>query len=179
MHTTRKEKKATKSREQDMLSDIENLDIMLRENSLKREGSESSNLGRRPESPSYDTLMNQSVQSHSNSREAEIRSYARNGHSMREFDSNGEFNRFSGELNQRIFQGMGDFMSSVSSQIQRVINEATNDQILPQIQATLKTGQGQIPERRWEIPARRQGFCSEEAIDSRFRSSCRDECNRF
>ena len=37
MPTTRKQKKARKSREQDMLSDIENLDIMLGGNSLDRE----------------------------------------------------------------------------------------------------------------------------------------------
>ena len=45
-------------------------------------------------------------------------------------------------------------MSSVSSQIQRALNETKNDQILPQIQATLRSGPGQAPERRWEIPAR-------------------------
>ena len=76
------------------------------------------------------------------------------------------------------FQQMGDFTNTVSFQIQRVINEAINDQILPQIQATLRSGQGQVPERRQEIPARRQGFSSEEALNSRFRSSSRDECNR-
>ena len=44
MPTTRKQKKAGKSREQEMLSYIENLDIMLGGNSLEREESESSNL---------------------------------------------------------------------------------------------------------------------------------------
>ena len=57
---------------------------------------------------------------------------------------------------------MGDFLSTVSSQIQRVINEAINDQILSQIQATLRSGRGRMPERRWEVPAGRQGFSSEE-----------------
>ena len=87
-----------------MLSDIENLDIMLVGNNIEREESESSNLGRRLESPSYTALINQNVQLHSNSREAEIRSYAQNGHSVRESDSNSEFNRLSGKLNQRISQ---------------------------------------------------------------------------
>ena len=73
---------------------------------------------------------------------------------------------------------MGDLMSTVSCQIQRAINEAINDQILPQIQATLRSGQGQISERRWEVPARRQGFSSEEALNRKCRSSSRDECNR-
>ena len=73
---------------------------------------------------------------------------------------------------------MDEFMSSVSSQIQGAINQEINDQILPQIQATLRSGQRQMPERRWETPASRQGFCFEEAIDRRFRSSSRDECNK-
>ena len=45
---------------------------------------------------------------------------------------------------------MGDFMSSVSSQIQRPINEAISDPILPQIQATLRSGQGPMPEEDWK-----------------------------
>ena len=69
-------------------------------------------------------------------------------------------------------------MSSVSSEIQRAINEAIKNQILDQIQATLRSGQGQMTERRWKIPAIRPGFSSEEALDRRFRSSSRDECNR-
>ena len=59
MPTTRKQKKARKSREAEMLSNIENLDIMLSGNPLEREESEESNFGRMPENPSYDTLMNQ------------------------------------------------------------------------------------------------------------------------
>ena len=90
MPTTRKQKKARKSLEQDMLCDKVNLDIMLGGNSLDREESISSNFGRRPESPSYGNLLNQSGQSHSNSREAEIRSYAQNSHSAREVDSGSE-----------------------------------------------------------------------------------------
>ena len=58
MPTTREQKKARKSREQDMLSDVENLDIMLGGNSLDREESVSGNLGRRPEFPNYGNLLN-------------------------------------------------------------------------------------------------------------------------
>ena len=46
MSTTRKEKKARKSRGAEMLSDIENLDIMLRGNQLEREESEYDNSSR-------------------------------------------------------------------------------------------------------------------------------------
>ena len=131
-----------------MLSDIENLDIMIGGNSLDREESLYRNLGKRPESSSYENLLNQNGQSHSNSREAEIRSCAQIGHSAREADVDSEFSRLSGELNQRFSQEMGDLMSTVSSHIQRAINEAINDQILPQIQATLRSGQGEVPEKR-------------------------------
>ena len=84
----------------------------------------------------------------------------------------------SGKLNQRITQEMSDLISSVSSQIRRAINEAINEQVLPQIQATLKSGQVQIPNRRWEVPARRPGCRSAEALNCIFRSSSRDELPR-
>ena len=58
-----------------MLSDIENLDVMLGGNHLESEESETSNHGRRLESPSFDTLLNQNGNSDPYSRETEIRSY--------------------------------------------------------------------------------------------------------
>ena len=174
----KKQKKARKSRKQDMLPDIENSDITRGGNSLDRDESLYSNLGRRPESSSYGNLLNQNGQSHSKSPEAEIRSYAPNGHSARRIDSSSEYNIISGELNQRFSQAMEDFMSTVSSQIQRAIDEAISDQILPQIQAALRSGHRQMPERRWVIPARKKGFSSEEALNRRFRRISRNECNR-
>ena len=130
MPTTRKQKtRARKSREADMLSDSENLDIMLSSNRLEREESEF--------------------------REDEIRCYAGNGRNSRDVDSCSEINKLSGELNQRITQEMNDLMSSVSSEIQRAISEAINEQVLPQIQPTSRSRQGQLPDRRWEVPGRR------------------------
>ena len=85
----------------------------------------------------------------------------------------------SGELNQRITQEMGNFMNSVSSQIQRALNEARSDQILSRIQATLNSGQGRMPERRWEVPVRGQGCRFEEAFDRRSRSNSRYDFPRF
>ena len=102
MPTTRKQKKASKSREVDMLSDIENLEVMLGGNHLARDESEISNHGSRPESPSYDTLLNQNGNSHHNSHETVNRTFAQNGQSSREADSGSEFNRLSGVLNRRI-----------------------------------------------------------------------------
>ena len=66
---------------------------------------------------------------------------------------------------------MNDLMSSVSTQIQRAINEAMNEQVLPQIQATLRFGPGQVPNRRSEVQARRPECRSEEVLNRNFRSS--------
>ena len=91
-----------------MLSDIENLDVILGGNHLERDESEISNYGRRPESRSYDTLLNRNSNSHPNSHETEIRTYVQSGQSSRESDSGSEFNRLPGELNQRITMEMSD-----------------------------------------------------------------------
>ena len=49
-------------------------------------------------------------------------------------------------------------MSSVSSEIQRAKREAINEHILPQIQASLRSGQGQVPHREWNVPAERPEY---------------------
>ena len=179
MPTTGKQKKTRKLREVDMLSDIENLDVMLGGNHSGRDEGEISNHDRRPESPSYDTLLNQNSNSPLNSHEAQIRTYAQKGQTSRDADSSSEFNRLSGDLNQRIIREVSHFMSTVSSQIQRAINEAISDQILPQIQVTLKSGQGHVPERRWENPAKIREYRSKEALDRGVRSDSRDEYYRL
>ena len=70
MPTTKKQKsKARKSKEADVLSDIENLDIMFGSNHLEREESNFSNSVHRPECPRYNALVNHDVSSHSNSRD--------------------------------------------------------------------------------------------------------------
>ena len=157
-----------------MLSDIANLNVMLGGNHLEMDDSETNNYGRRPKSPS-DTLLNQERNSHPNSHETETRTCAQNDQISREVDSGSEFNRLSGELNQRIIKEMNNSMITVKSRIQRATNEAISDQILPQIHATLTSGQGRMPQRRWEDPARRPEYRSEEALDSRFRSDSRVE----
>ena len=66
--------------------------------------------------------------SHSNSRENEIRDFAGHCHNSGGAESSSEFNRLSGKLNQRYTQEMNDLMSSVSWQFQRAISEAINEQ---------------------------------------------------
>ena len=73
---------------------------------------------------------------------------------------------------------MNGLICSVSTQIQRPKNEARSEQVLPQIQATLRTGQGQVPDRRWEVPARRPECRTEEVLKRKFRRSSRHELTR-
>ena len=49
---------------------------------------------------------------------------------------------------------MNDLMNCVSSQIQRAISEAMNEQALAQIQSTLRYEQGQQPGEGWNVPVR-------------------------
>ena len=64
------------------------------------------------------------------------------------------------------------------TQIQRAISEAINEQVLPQTQATLRSGQGQVPCKGWNVPAERPEYGPEDAINRKFRSSYRDEFPR-
>ena len=164
MPTTRKQKKARKSREAEMLSDIENLDIMLGGSHFDRnERSESmySNQAGRPESLFEDELENEN--------ENEFPNPGNNGpspntelgqNSIRE-SSSVEINRLSSELNSRISREMDEMMNSVSVQIQRAINEAISSQILPQIQNAVMAGSGQLTKERWNVPAERPEGYSE------------------
>ena len=52
-------------------------------------------------------------------------------------------------------------MNSVSVQIQRAINEAISNQILPQIQNAVMAGSGQLTKERWNVPAERPEGYSE------------------
>ena len=67
--TGKQKRKARKSREAEMLSDLENMDIPLGSNHFQRDDSEFGNSARRPESPGYDTLVDHNTNSHSNSGE--------------------------------------------------------------------------------------------------------------
>ena len=103
------------------------------------EASEYGNHGKRPESPSYDTLLNQDSNSQPHSHETEIRTYVQNGHSSREVDSASEFNRLSGELNQKITKEMSELMSTVSSRIQRALRLLVSKYCLKKSQSEIRT----------------------------------------
>ena len=52
-------------------------------------------------------------------------------------------------------------MNSVSIQIQRALSEAINEQVLPQIQASLSSDFGQKPQKGWNVPTKRPEYRSE------------------
>ena len=160
MPTTRKQKKARKSREAEMLSDIENLDIMLGGNHFNRnERSESlnSNQARRPGSLFGDEFENEDGNRSSNPGNNGPGPNAELGQNSVRGSSNAEINRLSSELNSRISREM----NSVSVQIQRAISEAISNQVLPQIQNALMADSRHMTKERWNVPSERPEGYSE------------------
>ena len=147
-----------------MLSDLENLDIMLGENHFnrnERDGSVSSNFGRRPGSTSADELGNSGENRHSVTRDIDPGNNADYGRNSIGGNSSAEINKLSSELNSRLSRELDDMMCSVNSQIQRAINDAISNQVLPQIQSALSAGSGHMTQNRWDIPSERPEINSE------------------
>ena len=164
MPTTRKQKKARKSREAEMLSDIENLDIMLGGNHFdrnERNESVNSNQAGRPESLFGDEFGDENENEFPNPGNNGPSPNTELGHNSIRECSSVEINRLSSELNSRISREMDEMMNSVSVQIQRAINEAISSQILPQIQNAVMAGSGQLTKERWNVPAERPEGYSE------------------
>ena len=178
MPTTRKQKKTRKSRGLEILSDIENLDIMLGNNhfnGIERERSLDSNSARRRNSVVSDNQENEDESLYSNCRNNEPRTSADLGQNSAEANSLAEINRLSSELNSRISREMDDMLNNVSSQIQRAINEAINSQVLPQIQNAMMAGSVHETRRGWEVPAERPETDAEEQRNPNARTNCRNE----
>ena len=178
MPTTRKQKKARKSRGLEILSDIENLDIMLggdRYIGTERERSLDSNSVRRRESIMSNNLDNEGESLFSNCRNGEPRTSADLGQNSAEANSLAEINRLSSELNSRISREMDEMMNNVGTQIQRAINEAINSQVLPQIQNVIMAGSGRETRRGWEVPVERSEANAEEQRIQNTKADCRNE----
>ena len=178
MPTTRKQKKARKSREAEMLSDIENLDIMLGGDHFNRnERSESlnSNQARRPGSPFGDEFENEDEDRSSIARNDELGPNAELGQNSVRGSSNAEINRLSSEINSRIPREMDEMMNSVSVQIQRAISEAISNQVLPQIQNALMADSGHMTKERWNVPSERPEGYSEVLRNSDSRNNLKSK----
>ena len=164
MPTTRKQKKARKSRGLEMLSDIENLDIMLGENHFstrEREGSLNSNLPRRSRSFASNESENEDGNMGRNRRNINSRTNTERDRNSVTGNSSAEINRLSSELNSRISREMDEMMNSVSVQIQRAISDAISTQVLPQIQNVIMAGPGQETRKGWGAPSERPELISE------------------
>ena len=178
MPTTRKQKKTRKSRGLEILSDIENLDIMLggdRYNGTERERSLDNNSVGRRESVISNNLDNEGESLFSNCRNDEPRTSADFGQNSAEANSLAEINRLSSELNSRISREMVEMMNNVGTQIQRAINEAISSQVLPQIQNVIMAGSGRETRRGWEVPVEREEANAEEQRISNAKADCRNE----
>ena len=163
MPTTRKQKKARKSRGHEMLPDIENLDIMLGENHFntrEREGSLNSNLPRRSgrfasnESENEDGNIGRNPININSRTNTECDRNSVTGNSI------AEKTKLSSELNSRISREMDEMMNSVSVQIQRAISDAISTQVLPQIQNAVLAGSGHETRKGWDIPSERPELIS-------------------
>ena len=127
MPSTRRQKaKARKSREMDMLSDIENMDVML------------GNASNDPiERELVDAIEQSSVQ-----RDIEANEYLGNQYTSfphennlpRQDDIRQSLETFSNEFNLRLSQEMDSMMSMVHSQINRAISNAISERVIPEIQ---------------------------------------------
>ena len=158
MPTTRKQKKARKSRGLEMLSDIENLHIMLGENHFdtrEREGSLNSNLPRRSRSFVNNESENEDENMSRNQRITNFDINAEFDHNSATANSSAETNRLSSEINSRISREMDEIMSSVCVQIQSGINDAKSTQVLPQIQNVIMAGSGHGTRKGWDVPSER------------------------
>ena len=127
MPSTRRQKaKARKSREMDMLSDIENMDVML--------GNASNNPIERE---LVDAIEQSSVQG-----DIEANGYLGNQYTSfphennlpRQDDIRQSLETFSNEFNLRLSQEMDSMMSMVHSQINRAISNAISERVIPEIQ---------------------------------------------
>ena len=118
-----------------MLTDIENLDIMLGGSHFEIEESEDSIHAWRPESISCNASENNEEDPHFNTRENRSSNNADHGQNS---ISSAELNRLSSEPKSRISREMDEMMNGVSVQIQRAINDAISCQVLPQIQNAFK-----------------------------------------
>ena len=137
MPSTRSKKaKARRSREADMLSDMENMDVMLGSgeyNQIERDIDQMtgfSNLLNRG-----DDEENHSVRGNS-SQENEIRNMPENRGNP---NLSRELDVLSGEINLRISQEINSLLNGMNSQIENAINSAISERIIPQMQGVVET----------------------------------------
>ena len=118
--------KAKKSREMDMMSDIDNLDVMLgngNENPIERELADA--IEQSSTQGDYET---------NDFYEADYRNFAQGNEPFGQNDVRRSFETFSNEFNLRLSQEMDSMMTMVHNQINRAISTAISERVIPEIQ---------------------------------------------
>ena len=124
-----------------MLSDIENLDIMLGENHFDprgRDESLNSNFAKRSEGNASNDFQNEGGNAHLSPGIANLGLNADFDQNSATANSSAEINGLSSEINSRISREMDEMMNSVNVRIRRAIS----NQVLPQIQNAIMAGSG-------------------------------------
>ena len=161
-----------------MLSDIENIDIMLGENHFnarEREGSLDSNLPTRSRSFASNESENENGNVGRNQRNNYSRTNTEYDQNSVTANSSAEINRLSSELNSRISREMDEMMNSVSVQIQRAISDAISTQVHPQIQNVMMAGSGHGARKAWDVPSERPELNSEVQRNLNVKNNSRNE----
>ena len=124
--TRRQRAKARKSREMDVMSDLDNLDVMLgngNENPIERELA--------------DVIEQSSTQGDYETNEfheADYRNFVQGNEPFGQNDVRQSFETFSNEFNLRLSQEMNSMMTMVHNQINRAISTAISERVIPEIQ---------------------------------------------
>ena len=133
MLSTRRQKvKARKSRELDILSDIENMDILIGNSDTNSIERELRNVYNGSVETNRDHDSNERNTQGSSSQANEFRNIhdAHVGHENSDRDN---LETLSSELNDRISREMNGLIGTVNVQIQRTVEEAICSQVLPQV----------------------------------------------
>ena len=127
MPSTRKQKaKARKSREMDMMSDFENLDVML--------GNSNNNPIERELAEAIDQSSTHGDGDTNAYQENEYRNYLHENDLLRQNEVRLSFETFSNEFNLRLSQEKDSMVSMMHSQINRAITTAIAERVTPEIQ---------------------------------------------
>ena len=90
-----------------------------------------------------------------------------------------EINKLSSELNSRISRKMDEMMNSVNVQIQKAINDAISNQVIPQIQNVILAGSGRVTRKRWDVSVERLELNPEVQRNLNAKSNLRNEQDEF
>ena len=107
---------------------------------MERVESLNSNLARRPECANSNNFENDDENTYLNSGVINPGINADYGRNSASANSSAEIKRLSSELNSWRSREMDEMMNSVSVKIQRAINDAIGNQVLPQIQNVIMAG---------------------------------------